>query len=479
MNKLLLITKASSLNRIRWAGEHLYSLLILSPIVFGITYLTLSRFIENMSDWQPSTWLIILLGILVELGLVGFSLPQARRDIYHLRSPESILDALPITSSLHLHAAIISRIGLTTIAGTTILIAYTLFNSISTTSVYILIPWSLFVLITALLELWAAINWMHWRHTKNNPLALFSILIISISAASGGLMIISIIKPSIFPSQDQLLIYLLTGINIILLYILTRYCHNLWREHDIEYARRLQPRERYSLSGINFVEKRLGSVVAAQLFRDLQLTLRAFSFTVYIAVALLLIWLIVMMMALIGDLLPIAEPAATWFKTTWYPPIMAVKVSSVLMIVSISILLPVLISYQLPHLWLERTGGIRGSDIWQGKLWYTRIISLPVPFLSWIASLFTGEIPIYYALPLLLECIGIWWALSTLIGSLSFEIPTRPGIAIIVMINIGLGIGLLIALFWPISILFYAYGTNALMERGCSRANYYLIMEAD
>jgi hypothetical protein len=476
MKKFLLISGATIRNKIRWAKQHLYALLILSPLVLGISYYTLVKLAKNSYEWQPSSWLIIMVGILIEAAIIGFSLSQTRSEVYHVRNAESILDSLPISDNLHLHTALAIRLFLTALIGLIILFIRPLFNQQFSGLTFI--AWFMFAALTALAEIWATINWIHWRHTKNIFIAISSALLLLIASVLGGLLIINIIKPSILPVQPAWL-YLSSIVAITLLYLLVNKCHSLWRAHDIEYAKRLQPGDRRSIKGFYLLEKYLGRAVAVHLFRDILLTLRAFSFAVYIVIGMSCLWVLVMLVVLTTDILPSAEPSTGWFDATWLPEVFAVKVTCLLVSTSMATLLPIIVSYELPHLWLERTSGVAGQHIWLGKLWYTRIITLPAPLLVWLASLVTGQIPMFYIAPLLLECLGIWWIVSTLIGSLSFEIPARSGIAIIIMVKIGLGIGGLVCWLWPLSFVLYAFSINALTERGYVRTRYYMITEAD
>jgi hypothetical protein len=80
-------------------------------------------------------------------------------------------------------------------------------------------------------------------------------------------------------------------------------------------------------------------------------------------------------------------------------------------------------------------------------------------------------------IPLLLECIWIWWMMTTIIGSLAFEIPDRPGLALLLMILLGFGGGMFIAWLWPVGIVVYVFGAiRTLRERGISRAGYCLLV---
>jgi hypothetical protein len=161
------------------------------------------------------------------------------------------------------------------------------------------------------------------------------------------------------------------------------------------------------------------------------------------------------------------------------PQIVAIKLACVLAVVSIASLLPVLIAFELPHMWLERAAGTTGLDLLRAKLWYARFLTMPAPLIVWLAGALTGTAPFYYSLPLLAECLWLWWLLSSLMGALSFEMPTRPDLAIIVIGTLGLALGLLAAMLWPVGLIVYPQAMHSLVERGRERARYYMITEAE
>ena len=82
-------------------------------------------------------------------------------------------------------------------------------------------------------------------------------------------------------------------------------------------------------------------------------------------------------------------------------------------------------------------------------------------------------------LPLLAECLWLWWLVSSLMGVLSFEMPTRADLAIIVNDTLGLAIGLVSAMFWPVGLIVYPSAMHSLVTRGRQRARYYMITEAE
>jgi hypothetical protein len=206
-----------------------------------------------------------------------------------------------------------------------------------------------------------------------------------------------------------------------------------------------------------------------------QLTLRGFSSAVYVVVAVAAIFMVALAVALATDFLPSVPPSSSWLDATWLPQLMAVKLTCVLAVISLGSLLPVLVGYELPHFWLERAAGTTGLDIWRAKLWFARLITIPAPLVIWAAGAMTGKLPAFYILPLLAECLWLWWLVSSLMGALSFEMPTRPELAIVVTGSMGLAIGLLGSLLWPVGLIAYPQLMHALADRGRHRTRYYLI----
>ena len=101
------------------------------------------------------------------------------------------------------------------------------------------------------------------------------------------------------------------------------------------------------------------------------------------------------------------------------------------------------------------------------------------PLVTWTAGVMTGKEPLSYALPLLAECLFLWWVVSSIIGALSFEMPERPGLAIILMATVGLASGAITAMVWPVGFIIYGQAMHGLTDRGRQMARYYLMTEGD
>ena len=449
-------------------------------MVVGISFVTVSRLSTEAPSWQPSfvTRSILCVGFVVIL--MGLALSRASAEIYHVRRPESILDSLPISLSTHLHAAFLKRISRTIVVAVLIVTVRTLSGFGQLLDPSVLLPLSLFVIIISLAEILSALGWIHCGHTGKGITAFGLVLVVFVSAIFAGLLLELIVRPLFVPSWISHALVIVGGIWIVALYSLARFLHQSWRAFDIELAKRIQSGGNRNLLGLQFLQRHFARPVVVQLSRDLQLTLRAFSSSVYVALFTFLLLLLVLITVLTTGWLPTAAITSGWFDATWLPAVMAVKVTCVLTTASCSIVVAVLVAYQLPHLWLERTTGASGKQMWESKLWYARVVSLASPLVVWLVSVVSGTIPAFYLLPLLIECIWLWWIVSTMIGALAFEIPDRPELAIVLMISFGAVFGLLVTIFWPIGLAFFAVnGYRGLTLRGHSRARFCLMMEGD
>jgi len=479
VNKTLLLISASLRAQLRWARQHVYAWLVLAPVVLGTTYFTAVRLAENLPDWQPSPLFVFTGATLFTLSLFGLSLSRASAEIYHLRRPESYFDALPVSAAAHMQAALAMRAARTLALPVVALIVRATFGNgqwIRVLDVPLLLC---FVVLVSLSEAMAALNWIHWGHRKSLSPAIAALVLLLFNGLLSGLILAIVLKPASRSVSAQLLLSGGCVVWILIVNYLTHRLNERWRAADIEYARRLESSSRRTIPVADTFKRRLSHGVAAQLSRDLRLTARAFSSALYVVIAVAALCTLALVAALTTEFLAPALPDAAWLDATWLPQVIAIKVACVLAVVSLSALLPVLIAYELPHLWLERAAGTTGLELLRAKICYARIITLLAPLTVWSAGMLTGKCPLFYALPLLAECLWLWWLVSSLMGALSFEMPTRPDLAIIVLGTLGLALGLLASLLWPVGLVAYPVAMHSLAERGQQRARYYLITEAE
>jgi hypothetical protein len=483
MKKVSLIIGASLRSQLRWAKQHIYTWLILAPLVLGITYMTASRLAENLSTDNFSFLQMAITGAALFLSLMGLSLSRASVELYHLRRPAAYFEALPVDANTHLYAALLIRFGRTCVAGVVILVFKVILKeSIAPGSI---LPLVLFVALTAMAEVFAALHWIHWSHKRNRSIAVCVVLFIAWASWSAGQMFALTMKSYEMGYGSLFRFFFETTGVIVLLYIGTYFNHRRMRTSDVEHARRIESAKSFNLLKASAFRRRFNPAVAAQLARDFQLTIRGFSSAVYVIAFIVPLLLAALVAALTTDLFPPVGNTSDWLDTMQLPQVSAVKITSSLLAAALASLTPVLVAYELPHLWLERATGASGLDLWQAKISYARLMSLPAPLLAFVVGMIFGRIPIFYLLPLFLECLMLWWAVSSLIGGLSFEMPTRPGLALIIMATVGIGaglaasFGLLTSAFLPLGVMFYAQVMHGLTDRGRARARYYLLYGED
>jgi hypothetical protein len=194
---------------------------------------------------------------------------------------------------------------------------------------------------------------------------------------------------------------------------------------------------------------------------------------VYVAVGVGVLTLLLLVALLAGGVIRRGE-AEGFLSATWLPGVLAVKFACVLACVALASLVPVLVAHEAPYLWLERSAGVRGEDAWRAKLYAARVLTLPAAMLAWLAGVMCGAVPALYALPLLAECVWLWWLVSTLAGGLAYEMPEQTGLALILTACATLAAGGLAAFAWPAGLAVYALGVQQLCMRGHVRAHSHL-----
>jgi hypothetical protein len=509
--KLFLLANAELRDRWRWARQHLYALLILGPLVLGMTYMTLSRAASyDLVLETPSLAVQVLIAVLSVLAVIALNLSRASREIYHLRQPAIISEALPVERVTHLHLALLARMGRALVFGLVLLVLHSLGRDRLVTDIFALAALLLFVVLIALSEVYAALNWIHWGHMRDKQAAGLALVVLLATAALGGLLLLIFFNPAINTkiaaslAAPVLKLAALGGASVIyiayakgcllagIVYLLARRSHERWRATDIDYAQRLREGGRLKLDAIRIFNRRMPESVAAMLERDLRLTLRTFSSAVYVAEGLCVLLILMLLILLNADVLPSGPEfigglmALGWASATWLPAVISIKLACVLAVAALSSVLPMLVYYQLPHMWLERATGATGECVWKAKLWYARLVTLPVVLLIYTVGVVAGMtggqgggVPLYYVAPLLAECLWLWWLASTAVGALAFEIPDRPELSIVLILTVSISTGTLTAVLWPMGLAFYGMGFARAAARGGARARYYLTTEGE
>jgi len=485
--QLRLIAGAQALEAARWARENLYALSVLAPLVLGMTYFGVGRMVRE-AEWSPSEVETLAGAAAAAACLVALSLSRASVEIYHVRSPGWVLDALPVSASAQLAAALLRRVAHTSAAAAAALVLRWLAGGAFGAGV--VASAALLACVLASGEVLSALLWVHGAHgratrepsgaarrglSESVLQGLLTAFVFAACAGAGGLLLAEVVRPAgltFVRSASALACGALTAAA----FAATAFAvHARWRASDAEFAKRLGARERWG----SFVEALAGRAcrgrraVASQLARDLRLVLRGFSSAVYAAWGVSALVVVLLVVLLAGGVVPEGE-AAGLASATWLPRVVAVKFACVLASVASAAPLPVLVAHQRPHLWLERAVGVSGEDAWRAKVYLARVATLPAAVAVWAAGAASGAAPAAYVLPLLAECVWLWWIVSTVAGGLAFEMPEQPGLALILVLCAALAAGGLTAFVWPAGLAIYGMGVQQLCLRGVMRAQLHL-----
>jgi hypothetical protein len=472
----------------------LYALAVLTPLVLGMTYFGVGRMVRG-AEWSPTEAQTLGTAIAVVACLVALSLSRASIEIYHVRSPEWVLDALPVSSGAQLAAALLRRAARTSAVGAAAFVLRWLAGGAGDARCFASLL--LLVCVLAAGEVLSALEWVHRSHARTRrhvnvaahgmseavsqgvlaviTQGVFASASFAACAFGGGLLLADVLRPGGLRLLSRESLHVCGVLTAVALAGLAFVLHARWRAGDVEFAKRLGAREARGEFFETLARRVCGEqgAVASQLARDLRLTLRGFSSTVYAAWGVCMLVVLLLVALLAGGAVPEGE-AAGWASATWLPKVLAVKFACVLGAASLVSVLPVLVAHQRPHLWLERAVGLKGEEAWRAKLYLARIVTLPAPLMAWGAGVMCGAVPGTYAAPLLAECVWLWWMVSTVAGGLAFEMPDQPGLSLILVLCATLAAGGLTAFVWPAGLAIYAMGVQPLCMRGVLRASLHL-----
>jgi hypothetical protein len=494
--QLRLIAGAWALEGRRWARENLYALAVLAPLVLGMTYFGVGRMVRE-AEWSPSEAETLAASFAAVACLVALSLSRASVEIYHVRAPESVLDALPVSASAQLASALLRRAAHTSAVGVSALVLRWLaggaFDAWVVTSAVLL------ACVLAAGEILSALLWVRGAHRRTQAQSglesrtrglsgvgkrgllksvthgLFAAVVLAACAWAGGSLLAEIVRPGGLTFVSRAALFACGALTAGALAASAFVLHARWRAADAEFAKRLGARERWGSFVEALASRACGArrAVASQLARDLRLVLRGFSSAVYAAWGVSALVVLLLFALLAGGVVPLGE-AEGFASATWLPRVVAVKFACVLAAVASAAPLPVLVAHQRPHLWLERAVGVNGEDAWRAKLYLARVLTLPAVVAAWAAGVVCGASPGAYVLPLLAECVWLWWIVSTVAGGLAFEMPEQPGLALILVLCAALAAGGLTAFVWPAGLAIYGMGVQPLCLRGVMRAQLHL-----
>ncbi|HEX8118930.1 MAG TPA: hypothetical protein VF521_16750, partial [Pyrinomonadaceae bacterium] len=181
MYQLRLIAGAWALEGGRWARENLYALLVLGPLVLGMTYFGVGRMLRDAA-WSPTEGQTLAAAVVAAACLVALSWSRARGEVYHVRRPEWVLDALPVSAGVQLSAALARRAGHASAAGAVALVLRWLAGG--TFGVAVFASSLLLVCVLAAGEVLSALVWVRWSHRRGVGRA--AALVFSVAACALG-----------------------------------------------------------------------------------------------------------------------------------------------------------------------------------------------------------------------------------------------------------------------------------------------------
>ncbi|HEX8174428.1 MAG TPA: hypothetical protein VF543_04835 [Pyrinomonadaceae bacterium] len=497
--KTNLLLGATVRDGLRWARQHVYALAVLGPLVLGMSYLTLAQAASyDLKLAEPSLFVQLLLSGGFVLGAMAVSLSRASREVYHLRRPSIFVEALPLERRDHLHFALFIRAGRTLLLGLALLLIHSVFGRERVT-INSLPALAIFCALLTVSEAYAAINWIHWGHARRKVRAIKALAVLTTAALVSSLLLVIFFNEAAaiylagwlrLPGRlwAEAIVYATGALLILIVYLLARFSHEAWRGEDIDYALRLEQRAWPELNFTRLLRGRLPRSVCALLERDLSLSLRVFSSAVYVSAGISLLIVALLLTVLAGGALPGVEETLRglrdlgWISAMWFPSSLAIKTAVLALVVCLASVVPVLVSHQIPHVWLERAVGATANDLWLAKLWYARLLTLPAVIVVYVAGVSAALIgntplPLYYLVPLLAECLWLWWLASSIIGGLAFEMPDRPGLALVLVLGLSLSLGMLTVILWPMGLGFYGMGVEQVKERGIMQTARYLMTE--
>jgi hypothetical protein len=498
-HKTNLLLGATVRDGLRWARQHVYALVVLMPLVLGMSYLTLAQVTSyDLKLTEPSLFVQLLLSTGFVLGAMAVSLSRASREIYHLRRPSIFVEALPLERPDHLRFALFIRAGHTLLLALALLLIHSVLGRERVT-INSLLALGIFCALLTVLEAYAAINWIHWGHVRRKVRAIKALAVLTAAGLVSSLLLVIFFNEAAavylagwlhLPGRlwAEATVYAAGALLILTVYLLAQASHEAWRGEDIDYALRLEQRAWPEFNFTGLLRGRLPRAVCALLARDLALSLRVFSSAVYVSAGISLLILLLLLTILATGALPGVEETLGglkdlgWMSATWFPSSLIIKAAVLVLVACLASVVPVLVSHQIPHVWLERAAGATANDLWLAKLWYARLLTLPaviVVYVAGVSAALIGEtpLPLYYLPPLLAECLWLWWLASSIIGGLAFEMPDRTGLALVLSLSLSLSLGMLSVILWPMGLGIYGMGVEQFKERGVMQAARYLMTE--
>src|SRR4051812_21173140 len=193
MIQLKLIVGAWLTEDLRCARRNLYALLVLTPLVLGMTYFGVGRMVRE-AEWSPSDAQVLVACVVAAACMLALNLSRAGLEIYHLRRAESVFDSLPVTARVQLWAALLRRASRTCGVASVALVLRWLAGG-GVLDAWLFASLALTVCVLASGEVFAAVEWVHWSHRRETAHAALAVVVSSACASACGLLFAEILRP--------------------------------------------------------------------------------------------------------------------------------------------------------------------------------------------------------------------------------------------------------------------------------------------
>lgn len=409
--------------------------------------------------------------LLLAAALVAGGLAPAVRNVFAVRSASGYLDALPVPTVTKLHSALAAQLALNIPAFLAVWLLTLILARVGAGDALsaLLLPAAA---LAAFVQVVLALVLVRFNGFARSRLALLTAVVLAIvwfSAATPAVAwlalplklvaapIAAVLSSALGREAQSPVILVLAG--FLALYAVARWAYLSWRDEYRERAEasagraRLLPRAQRLLTG------RLGRPTAAQVTRDLRLTMRGFSPAVYVAGA----------AALLFELAGVSAWLYGWIPPIWLSSFLLICLAMATL--SLSAVAPLLLEFQLPRMWLEQGSGVDSVTLWKSKMYLAGAVSAPA-YAATVAVLFAYEPDVGAAAYLAFRAMLVWLTVASVIGVLAFEIAPAPVLGMLLggVFAVGLSAMYTLADVWPMGLFLYAYLMNGLMQRASGTA---------
>lgn len=478
MQRITLLLIYRVIQTIRLLLENLYVLFLLGPAIVTFVYLIAEPYLQALADgiYQTPQQLELAGSALLLLALLS-AISAVAAEFYPVQSADSYLDGLPISLAERYLSVFLLRLGknipLISILASTVCVTG-LKRGTTVDPIALAVDLVLVWLQLTALQLALAVIGVHYGMLHTSRILI----------AAGLYLVASLYIPDYLPLAGALdaficmAEYLFTGglrtpepasialsLVVTTLSLVTSFlCYRRWAVADRGAVERYLSLARITpIEGVVVqIERMWGVQVAYQLVRDLLLTLRFFSSSIYVSVVSAVLFEVVLIVY------------AFRYTRTGVEFEIVVQVAAALTTFALSALAVAMVRYQMGLFELERPLPLHAADLYQGKLLYARLISLPAPICTAMITLSIGNLSLVDAVMLVLKLLMVWLLVASIVGGLVFEMASKPLLAIPFVAIASLSIASLTIRLWWLWVIIYPYLIDKLEARGRQRAYLYL-----